>query len=269
MTRAPRLLSLSVIAVLAVAACGGSAASSAPSGAAAESIPAPASEAPATAAPPSQAPASASPAAAGPDVGAAAQALDNIERYALEIRATGLPQVAAGEGEITMSGVVDRENDAYQLDVTGIAGLGALGGASGISFIAIGDDVWIGTDGQTFIKTPGASAMVQPIREGLAPGTLLNMVPAGAADNMAAVGQEDKNGVATTHYHVTGADSPGVAEGLGPDGVVDLWIADDGGYVVSMVVDGVIDVNGTDTTMSWAMDISRINDETISIEAPN
>ena len=86
---------------------------------------------------------------------------------------------------------------------------------------------------------------------------------------MAAVGQEEKNGVATTHYHVTGADSPGVAEGLGPDGVMDLWVADDGGYVVSMVVDGVIDVNGTDTPMSWAMDISRINDETIAIEAPN
>jgi hypothetical protein len=266
MTRAPRLFSLAAIAILAVAACGGSTASSAPSEAPAQSAPSIPSEAPVSAAPASEAPASQ---ATGPDVGAAAQALDDIQKYALEIRASGLPQVAAGAGEVTMSGVVDRENDAYQLDMTGIAGLEAVGGGSGISFIVIGDDVWIGTDGETFIKTPGASAMVQPIRDGLAPGTLLNMVPAGAADNMTAVGQEEKNGVASTHYHVTGADSPGVAEGLGPDGVMDLWIADDGGYVVSMVVDGVIDVNGTDTPMSWAMDISRVNDESIAIEAPN
>ena len=266
MTRALRLFSLSAVAIFAIAACGGSTASSAPSEApAASEAPAPASEAPASVVPASEAPASQ---AAGPDVGSAAQALDDIQKYAVDISATGLPQ-AAGAGEITMSGVIDRANDAYQLDMTGIAGLDALGGDSGISFIVIGDDVWIGTNGETFIKTPGASAMVQPIREGLAPGTLLNMVPAGAADNMAAVGQEEKNGVATTHYHVTGADSPGVAQGLGQDGVMDLWIADDGGYVVSMVVDGVIDVNGTDTPMSWAMDISRVNDESIAIEAPN
>ena len=267
MTRAPRLLSLAAIAVLGVAACGGSTASTAPSEVpAASEAPALGSEAPASVAPPSEAPASQ---ATGPDIGAAAQALDDIQKYALEIRASGLPQVAAGAGEVTMSGVVDRENDAYQLDISGIAGLDALGGDSGLSVIVIGDAVWIGTTGETFIKTPGASAMVQPIRDGLAPGTLLNMVPAGATGGMTEVGHEDKNGVATTHYHVTGADTPSVAEGLGPDGVMDLWIADDGGHVVSMVVDGVIDVNGTDTPMSWAMDISRVNDESIAIEAPN
>ena len=268
MTRTARLLILAAAGALAIAACGGSVSTTAPSDAPAQSeAPAPASSAPESVAPASEAPASA-PAAEGPDIGAAAAALEDVQRYALDIKASGLPQ-AAGAGEITMSGLVDTENDAYQLDMTGIAGLDALGSGSGIGFIVIGDDVWIGTDGETYIKTPGASAMVQPIREGLAPGTLLNMVPAGAANGMATVGQEDKNGVATTHYHVTGADSPGVAEGLGPDGMMDLWVADDGGYVVSMVVDGVIDVNGTQTPMSWTMDISRINDETIAIEEPN
>jgi len=267
MLRATRLFILAAAAALAMAACGGSVSTIAPSEAAAVSE-APASVAPPAAeAPPSEAPASAS-AAEGPDIGAAAAALKDVQRYALDIKASGLPQ-AAGAGEITMSGLVDTENDAYQLAMTGIAGLDALGGGAGISFIVIGDDVWIGTDGETYVKTPGASAMVQPIREGLAPGTLLNMVPAGAANGMATVGQEDKNGVATTHYHVTGADSPGVAEGLGQDGVMDLWVADDGGYIVSMVVDGVIDMNGTQTPMSWTMDISRINDESIEIEAPN
>jgi hypothetical protein len=191
MNRAPRLLSIAAIALFAVAACGGSTATSSPSEAPAVSeAPAPAPE---SVAPPSEAPASAA-AAEGPDIGAAASALDDVKRYALDIKASGLPQ-AAGAGEITMSGVVDSENDAYKLDMTGIAGLEAVGGGSGLSFIVVGDDVWIGTDGETYIKTPGASAMVQPIREGLAPSTLLNMVPAGAANGMARVGQEEKNGL--------------------------------------------------------------------------
>lgn len=268
MTRTARLLSLAAAAVLAIAACGGSVSTTAPSDAPAVSV-APASVAPlASEAPPSEAPA-ASAAAGGPDVGAAAAALDDIQRYAVEIKASGISQVAAGAGEVTMSGLIDREQDASQIEVSGVAGLEAVGGGSGISFIVIGDEAWISTDGQNYITTPGGAAMFQPLQEGLAPTTLLNTVSGATLQGMSPVGQEEKNGVATTHYHATGSDSPSVAEGLGADGVVDVWVADDGGYLVSMAVNGVADVNGVDTPITWSMDISRINDESIAIEAPN
>ena len=266
MTRAPRLLSLAAIAVLAVAACGGSAATSSPSEApVASEAPALASEAPASVAAPSEAPASQ---AAGPDVGAAAQALDDVQKYALDLTVSGLMETAEGASGITMSGVVDRESEAYQFEMSGVAGFEALGG-SAISFILIGPDAWISTGNGTYIPTPGGASMFSQFTEGLAPGTLLGMVPPTALTGMSQVGQEEKNGVATTHYQVTGADSPQVVEGLGADAVVDVWIADEGGYMVGMVLDGTMDVSGTATPIQMSMDISRINDETIAIEAPN
>jgi hypothetical protein len=36
-----------------------------------------------------------------------------------------------------------------------------------------------------------------------------------------------------------------------------------------MVLDGTMDVSGTSTPIQMSMDISRINDESIEIEAPN
>ena len=108
MIRATRLLILAAAAAFAVAACGGSVSTNAPSEAAAVSE-APASAAPPAAeAPPSAAPA-ASAAAEGPDVNAAAAALEDIDKYALDIKVAGLMETASEASEITMSGTVDRE----------------------------------------------------------------------------------------------------------------------------------------------------------------
>ena len=103
MTRATRLLSLAAAAALAVAACGGSVSTTAPSEAPAVSAPTLASEAPPVSAPPSEAPA-ASVAAGGPDVNAAAAALDDIDKYALDLKVSGLMETASEANEITMSG---------------------------------------------------------------------------------------------------------------------------------------------------------------------
>lgn len=268
MIRATRLLAMSAAAALALAACGGSVSTTSPSETAAVSE-APASVAPPAAeAPPTYVPA-ASAAAGGPDVNAAAAALDDIDKYALNIKVSGLLETASEADGITMNGTVDREAGAYQFDMSGVAGLEDLGGGSAVSFVVIGPDAWISTGDGNFIKAPGGAAMFGSLEQTLAPGTLIGSIPPGSLNNLLAVGQEDKNGVATTHYHVTGADAPQVAEGLGPDSVVDLWIADDGGYIVSMAIDGVVPVDGTATPVTMSMDVSRVNDESIAIEAPN
>ena len=36
-----------------------------------------------------------------------------------------------------------------------------------------------------------------------------------------------------------------------------------------MAMDGIVPVNGTDTPVKMSIDISRINDESITIEEPN
>ena len=267
MTRATRLLSLAAAAALAVSACAGSVSTTAPSEAPAASA-APASVAPpASEAPPSEAAASAP--AEGPDVNAAAAALDDIDKYALDLKVSGLMEAATDASEITMSGTVDREAGSYQFDMSGVAGLEELGGGSAVSFVVIGSDAWISTGGGNYIKAPGGAAMFGSLEQALAPGTLLGSIPTGSLQNLPAVGQEEKNGVATTHYHVTGADSSQVALGLGPDSVVDVWIADDGGYIVSMAMEGTVPVNEVDTPVTMSIDISRINDESIAIEEPS
>ena len=268
MIRTTRLLSLAAVAALAVAACGGSVSTTAPSEAPEVSAPPASAAPPASEAPLSEAPASAA-AAEGPDINAAAAALDDIQKYALDIKVSGLMETAADASEITMSGTVDREAQAYQFAMSGVAGLEDLGGGPAVSFVVIGPDAWISTGDSNFIKAPGGAAMFGSLEQALAPGTLLGSIPTSSLQSLPAVGQEDKNGVATTHYHVTGADSPQVAEGLGAESVVDLWIADDGGYIVSMAMDGIVPVNGTDTPVTMAIDISRINDESIAIEEPN
>ena len=160
------------------------------------------------------------------------------------MKVSGLMETATDASEITMSGTVDREAGAYQFDMSGVAGLEELGGGSAVSFVVIGPDAWISTGDGNYIKAPGGAAMFGSLEQALAPGTLLGSIPTGSLQNLPAVGQEEKNGVATTHYHVTGADSSQVALGLGPDSVVDVWIADDGGYIVSMAMEGIVPSTG-------------------------
>ena len=262
MIRATRLLIVAAAVVLAVAACGGSVSTTAPSETPAASVAPPAAEAPPSAP-------AASVAADGPDVNAAAAALDDIDKYALDLNVSGLMETASGADGITMTGTVDREAGSYQFDMSGVAGLEDLGGGSAVSFVVIGPDAWISTGDGNYIKAPGGAAMFSSLEQALAPGTLLGSIPPGSLDNLPAVGQEEKNGVATTHYHVTGADEAQVALGLGADSVVDVWIADDGGYIVSMAMEGTVPVNETPTPVTMSIDISRINDESMAIEAPN
>ena len=67
-----------------------------------------------------------------------------------------------------MTGVVDRESEAYQFEMSGVAGFEALDG-SAISFILIGPDARISNFGNgTYIPTPGGASMFSQFTEGLA-----------------------------------------------------------------------------------------------------
>ena len=79
------------------------------------------------------------------------------------------------------------------------------------------------------------------------------------------LGDESKNGVDTGHYHADAADVPTFAAELGPDATMDVWLAAEGGYLVSMTLSGT--QAGKPVAMS--MDLSRVNDPSIAIAAPN
>jgi hypothetical protein len=173
---------------------------------------------------------------------------------------------AEGASEITMAGLVDQDADAYQFTMTGFQGLGAAG--TEIKFVVIGSDAWVDLGTGAYLKQPGGGGSFDQMRAALAPSTLLGQFPTSGYD-LLKVADEEKNGVATTHYHAEGSATPELAESIGADGVMDFWIAADGGYLVSMVMDGTMDVEGTETPVNMSIDLSRINDESISIVAPN
>ena len=265
MTRTSRLLSLAAIAALAVTACGGTAATSTPT--------TPASEAPAstpTAAPsveaPSVAPATSSPAAEGPDIEGATTALDSIKKYQIALSVSGMIPTADGASEITMAGLVDQDADAYEFSMTGFQGLGTAD--TEIKFVVIGPDAWVDLGTGAYLKQPGGGGSFDQMRTALSPSTLLGQFPTSGYE-LLKVADEEKNGVATTHYHADATATPQLAGSIGADGVMDFWIASDGGYLVSMVMSGTMDVEGTETPVNMSIDLSRVNDESISIVAPN
>jgi hypothetical protein len=262
MNRAPRLLSLAAIAALAVAACGGTAATGTPTPAATPTD-APVTTAP-TAAPtvetPTEAPATASPAGEGPDLEGATAALENIKKYEMSMTVAGIAGIAT-DSEISMTNLVDTDAEAYQLEMAGFAGM--PGAEEGITVIVIGSDAWVDAGTGTYIKQPGGASTYDQMRTALAPATLLAQIPTAGLGILGGT-DEEKNGVATKHYHAEAATVPGLSASIGDDGVMDIWVAEDGGFLVSMTMTGTMAGN----PMSMSIDMRRINDESIEIVAP-
>jgi hypothetical protein len=263
MTRASRLLALAAIAAMAVAACGGSSATSTPSPTATPAATPEPVDTPAPSEAPTESPVS-SPTGDGPDLEGAASALEAIKKYEISLSISGMLPVAAGASSIEMSGLVDQDNDAYQFELKGFAQLGA----GTVKFVVIGNDAWIDLGTGTFISQPGGGASADAMRDSLAPATLLGQFPTSGYE-LFRVGEEDRNGIATTHYHASAQDTPALASSIGENGVMDFWISDEGGYLVSMEMDGEMDVQGTMTPVKMSIDLSRINDPSISIQPPS
>jgi hypothetical protein len=264
MTRASRLLIFAAIAAMAVAACGGSAATVTPSPTATTAATPEPVDTPEPSVAPSESP-TASASGDGPDLEGATSALEAIKKYEIALTMSGMMPVAEGATEIQMSGLVDQDNDAYQFELNGFAQLGA----GTVRFVVIGNDAWIDLGTGTYISQPGGGVAADQMRDSLSPATLLGQFPTSGYE-LFRVGEEDRNGIATTHYHASAADTPTLATSIGEDGVMDFWISNEGGYLVSMEMDGEMDVDGSGAKpVTMSIDLSRINDETISIQPPN
>jgi hypothetical protein len=255
-----RVLALVAVLALAVAACGGSA-SPAPTGSSSPQTAEP-TDAP-TDAPTEEPSATAS---GGLDVDDATSGLDNLDSYKLEISVAGLVPSASGASGVTLSAIVDRENDATDFTMSGFEGLATAGDAFHV--IVIGDDAWLDIGTGQFIAQPGGASSFTGLVDSLAPEDLLTTVPESSLSSAIEVGPEDKNGVATTHYRLD-ASVPGFADSLGEDGTADIWIAVDGGYMVSMTMSGTTESDGEMVDVEMSFNVSRINDPTIDIQPPS
>jgi hypothetical protein len=242
------LLLLAVLAAMIVAACGGA---SSPSPTATATPPA--SEAPTTE--PTEAPtaeptdeASVAPSGGpGIDLGEAAEALENIDSYKIVM-------TIEGETDASVQATIVRQPELAQDITVESAGVQQR-------IIVIGDSAWMDAGTGSFTEVPasvagGLSSAFDPI-------TLLGAFsqPSVAAA-MEQVGQEERNGVQTTHYRLN-EDSPGAAlASIPPGGSLEVWLAEEG-YLVAMEA-----VNLNDTTTLVRMDVTDVNSPDNVVEAP-
>jgi hypothetical protein len=259
---------LMLVALLALAACGGGstpAASSAPGAtpaAGSTTAPAATSGGEATEAP------AASSAEGGIDLGDAAASLENLDNYSfkMEMKAEGgskgmMGMVASG-GSIAMEGALQLK-PVEAADITMTLGDGSQ--STEIGYRIIGDKAYMNLGGDSWMAAPAEDAA--STIDSLKPDKLLKGY---ATADMSRVGEEDKNGIPSVHYQST-AD-PGIGSMLGlptATWTIDTWIAKDGGFPVSalIVAEGKNEA-GEAGSFSVSLDVTSINDPNLKIEAP-
>jgi hypothetical protein len=258
---------LVLVAVLTLAACGGS------STPAASSEPGATPATGATAAPEAtsggeatQAPA-ASPAEGGIDIGGAAASLENLDNYSfkIEMKAEGgseFMMVPAG-GSLVMEGDVILK-PAEAVDVTMTTSDGTT--ASVIGYRIIGDTAYINLGGDSWMSAPAddAASAVDSFKPEQMLGSYSSL------EGLSKVGEEDKNGIPSEHY--TSTSDPGIGSMFGLPGATwttDVWIAKDGGFVVSAAMTATgKNESGEQGTFVMTVDVTGANDPNLVIEPP-
>ncbi len=202
------------------------------------------------------------------DLGGAVSALEDLDNFAfrMEMKATGSSEfiMVPKEGALVMEGtVILKPEAAVDITMTTIEN-GASPAALGVRIV----------DGMSYVNMGGEQWMGSPVEDmekeiaSYRPETLLGGFS--SVSGLTAVGDEDKNGVATTHYR--GEDTTGMASMFGlPDGawVTDVWIAKDGGFVVSESVTASAKAGDADGTFTMTIDLTQANDPSLTVEKPD
>ncbi len=201
------------------------------------------------------------PSIAAVDLGAAAGDVSSLSSYQEDITVTNGDQVQKLSVLATTTPV---KSTQYSLKGGGTE--------PDTDFISIeGTGAWMrqggGTATWTAIPT-GAEAIVSMF-DALAPDQLINTYALSTiAKTLMIAGTEEHNGVQATHYHLDASTAPLVgATGFPTDGTFDAWVATDGGYLVGLAWGGTDTSTGNHVMLQ--VDISRVNDSSISIQAPS
>jgi len=256
-TRAAGLLSTLAIAAIALSACSSSGSSAAPG---ATTAPGATISGGVTTAP---ADTQAADAGSGSGLGDASGAFASIKSYKFSMTLAGgsfgsmLSALggagATGAGGITISGTVTSNPAASDIDMAGMR----------IIEIDGSDYMDLGTGG--FIKTPQTGSS---LADGFAPSKMFQS-SLGTASDYKKVGSEDKNGVKTDHYQASASAFAGMSSALGVTNATwtaDVWIAQTGGYPVSM--DIVASTSDNSIAYEVKFDITNINDPSLKVTAP-
>jgi hypothetical protein len=241
--RVPAVLSL-VASLALVAACSSAAGTASPGATQGAS----ATEAPV---------ATAGGATAGPqatfDFGTATN-LANLQSYKITMMITGSSTVNVE------SIVVNGANPAKQVTSTS--------GSEVTRVVEIGQDVWVDEGSGKFVKNALPKAAVDAMFQDFDPLVLMGSFRAnpdiGFLQN---VGTEQKNGVSATHYHADqNTQLPLGASPIPAGTVFDMWVANDGGYVVALEATGVESAATNAGTVQ--IELTNVNDPSLTVTPP-
>lgn len=236
--RAGRSVALT-IAVLALAACGGTTAT-ATLDPASTPTPAAATAAPTTA--PGDPTPTATPAGAIPtfDLSALVDNLEGVDSYRIAITSNG---TAVYSATVVTRPVLSR-------DVTT---------EDGTRIVVIGDEAWIG---QGDVLQPAPPEMATPMLAAFDPMLLMGaFATPGALTGATEVGTEEKNGVQARRFRVDADSMVGAMASMPPGSAIEMWVAD-AGYLVSLSVSGAGEG-------AFTMDVTNVNDASNAVERPS
>lgn len=176
----------------------------------------------------------------GEDFTTAAQKLNELDSYKFEVELTSSSAVGGqmtSEGTTKLSGtVINAPEKASSLSMVTLDPLGNVTDAT--DFVLIGADAWIrsGGEGAAWERVPADQAtFMTAVIDAFRPEQMFSTYFAPVGADNSRVGDEEKNGIASTHYR--GGESVGLILGAiaGVQGswASDIWIARDGGYLVS------------------------------------
>ena len=273
-----RILVAGAVLALALGACGGSSTATTPpssSGAGPSTGAGAASQSPAASeAPAASTGADTSVAPAGNDPIGALAGL-NSYKISFTMAASGTTGGLAAMGNITMAGTIVAKPDPAADITMSIGGASpdaspsAASAAPGLSFHVIekGGKTWSDATGSMTLQTdPSSTSMV----DSLSPEKLLGGLGS-YTSQMKTVGDEQKNGVATTHLQADQATLTAATASLALLGLTnatwtwDIWVAKDGGYAVSYIMKGTGDAGAS---MSISLDLSDVNSSSNVVTTP-
>jgi len=246
-----RLHFLGALAILALVlvACGGGSSSEQAGGSAPESVAESVAESMAASEGESAAPSDAT-----FNPGGAAAGVSELSSYQLDISLTTA-------GESTNMTILTTNSPTAATHYT-------MTGTDTLEIISIQDQGGWVKQGDTWIEPPGGVDLYLSAFSFFAPDRIVSQYRLGFyAASFQDMGSEERNGVTTKHLHLDAADISGAsAEGFPEDGMFDLWVADSGGYLVGLAFSGTDAETGEYSEMT--MEVSRVNDSSISIEPP-
>ena len=214
--RAGRLAALTIAAV-AVAACGGTAATAPPDGATPAPTLAPgATPAPTTA--PGETPITGT--IPSFDLSGLVQNLEGVDSYRVSISLDGAEQYS---GTVVTKPVLSRD-------------VKLKAGGDDTHLVVIGDEAWLGQgDGPL---APAPAAMATGMLAGFDPTLFVAaFATPGALTGATDLGTEEKNGVQAHHFRIDSNSFVGALASLPPGANIDIWVAEEG-YLVAFETTG-------------------------------